>query len=313
MRVFIGVFMGATLLAFAGSVAAQDAVSVAQLDGKVSVSIGGELFTEYCHTDVPRPFLYPVLGPKGLPVMRNYPMAKAENETTDHVHHRSLWFTHGDVNGMDFWAETEKSGTIQHAEFLEIASGETGLIRVSDRWVSKQGETILTDERSMRFSAAKDARIIDFDVTLIASHGPVVFGDTKEGSMAIRLAPTMRLSGPVAQGAIVTSEGVEGKAAWGTRAKWVDYYGPVQGQTVGVAIFDHPANPRHPTWWHVREYGLFAANPFGISNFDKNAKEKGDFKIDAGDKATFRYRFFIHLGDTKAADLNARYAEYAGQ
>ena len=129
--------------------------------------------------------------------------------------------------------------------------------------------------------------------------------------MGLRLAETMRLKGKVGQGHIVNSEGVRDGQTWGKRAKWVDYYGPVNGQTVGVAIFDHPQNPRYPTWWHVRDYGLFAVNPFGLHDFEKQPAGAGNLVIPAGQSVTFRYRFYLHPGDEKEAKVAERYSEYA--
>ncbi len=152
---------------------------------------------------------------------------------------------------------------------------------------------------------------MDFEITIHASEGKVVMGDTKEGSMAIRLAPTMRLKGTVGKGHILNSEGLRDGETWGKRAAWCDYYGPVKGQVVGVAIFDHPQNPKHPTWWHVRDYGLFAANPFGVHNFENKPKGVGDITIPAGESLTFKYRFYFHKGDTKRAKVAEYYHEYA--
>jgi hypothetical protein len=146
-----------------------------------------------------------------------------------------------------------------------------------------------------------------------ADHGDLTFGDTKEGTMAMRLAETMRLKGKVGEGHIVNSEGVRDDATWGKRANWVDYYGPVDGKTVGVAIFDHPSNPRHPTTWHVRDYGLFAANPFGIHDFEKKPPGTGNLMVKAGDKITFRYRFYIHPGDDKEAKVKEAYDRYTSE
>ena len=129
--------------------------------------------------------------------------------------------------------------------------------------------------------------------------------------MAIRLAPTMRLKGNVGKGHILNSEGDKDKSTWGKRAAWCDYYGPVEGKTVGVAIFDHPKNPKHPTWWHVRDYGLFAANPFGVHNFEGGKKGIGDIVIEAGKSLTFKYRFYFHKGDSKQAQVAKNYREYA--
>jgi hypothetical protein len=152
---------------------------------------------------------------------------------------------------------------------------------------------------------------MDFEIKFHASEGKVVLGDTKEGSMAIRLAPTMRLKGKVGKGHILNSEGHKDGQTWGKRAAWCDYYGPVKDKIVGVAIFDHPKNPKHPTWWHVRDYGLFTANPFGVHNFERKKKGVGDITIPAGKSMTFKYRFYFHKGDTNQADVAEHYREYA--
>ena len=128
--------------------------------------------------------------------------------------------------------------------------------------------------------------------------------------MAMRLAETMRLKGKVGRGHIVNSLGVTDGDTWGKRASWCDYYGLVDGKTIGVAIFDHPANPRHPTWWHVRDYGLFAANPFGVHDFESKPPQTGAMAIPAGKSLTFRYRVYIHFGDEKAGRVAERYQEY---
>ena len=162
---------------------------------------------------------------------------------------------------------------------------------------------------------------MDWEITLHASNGQVTFGDTKEGSMAIRLNPSMQLMttkamksrGETAKGHIINSEGVTDGKTWGKRAAWCDYYGPVKGEVVGIAIFDHPSNPRHPTWWHVRDYGLFAVNPFGIHDFEKKPAGTGDFVIPAGQSATFKYRFYFHKGDEKQGKVAEHFRDYAGE
>lgn len=292
---------------------AAPAVDVLSLGDRLRVQIDGKLFTEYCYTNVPRPFFYPVLGADGKCVTRNWPMQEVKGEATDHPHHRSLWFAHGSVNGHDFWSEEKDFGKIVHTDFKKLASGDTeGVIVSKDKWVTAAGEVVCTDTREHRFYKTPDGPMMDFNITIHASEGDVVFGDTKEGSMAIRLAPTLSMTGEAGQGQIVNSEGVTGKDAWGKRAKWCDYYGPVEGETVGVAIFEHPSNPRFPTWWHVRDYGLFAANPFGQHDFEKKPAGTGDLKIPRGESVTFRYRFFFHKGDAQTGKVAEAYEKYAG-
>ena len=295
-------------------------VLVEKGETSLRVLIDGELFTEYHFSGFNKPILYPVIGPQGSGMTRNFPMKKVEGEAEDHVHHKSLWFTHGNVNGTDFWAESadrHNIGKIVHDEFLEVTSGETASIKSTNKWVHPEGKVECTDTREIVISSTDTSRMIDYAVTIHASNGDVVFGDTKEGTMGIRTHPNLRLKNApdrgvtTAAGHAVNSEGHADGDLWGKRAKWVDYWGPIDGQTVGIAIFDHPTNPRHPTWWHARDYGLIGANAFGIHNFENKPKGTGDFKIAAGESATFRYRFIFHKGDVKEAGIDERYAEFA--
>jgi len=303
----IGVLLGFWVM---GAVAGEG-VLITETDGKLRVEMNGTLFTEYRYRDVARPYLYPIIGPQGTPMTRDWPMLSTTNETTDHVHHKGLWFAHGDINGVNFWAENGKYGKTVHEKILQLTSGrDRGVIRTRNRWVAPSGEIVCTDEREIAFCADKTARMIDYTITLIASQGVLKFGDTKEGTMAIRIPTTMTVTGPAGKGHIVNSGGVVDNEAWGKRAAWVDYFGPVDGKTVGIAIFDHPQNPRYPTWWHVRAYGLFAANPFGQHNFENKPAGIGDMTLAAGGRVTFRYRFVFHTGDEKDAKIAARYQTY---
>jgi hypothetical protein len=241
-------------------------------------------------------------------------MKNTPNEDHDHPHHRSLWFAHGAVNGHDFWSEQKNFGKTVHDAFVEVKSDKDfGLIKERNKWVTADGELVCTDERTLRIynPGAAPERVFDFEITLKPAKGDLTFGDTKEGTMAVRLAETMRLKGKVGKGHIVNSAGVRDGDTWGKRAEWCDYYGPVEGKTVGIAVFDHPQNPRYPTWWHVRDYGLFAANPFGQHDFEKLPdKAAGNLVVPAGKSVTFRYRFYLHEGDEQQAKVAEKYKVY---
>jgi hypothetical protein len=288
-------------------------VQITQLTNHLRVDIDGQLFTEYYFKDVPRPYCYPLIGPGAAALTRNWPMKTTPDEAHDHIHHRSLWFAHGVVNGHDFWTEGTNCGKIVHDQFLEIKSGkDSGTIKSTNNWIAADGVPVCSDTRTLRVlePANPNERIFDFEITLHASYGPVTLGDTKEGTMAIRLAETMKLNSP-GKGHIVNSTGLRDKNTWGKQADWCDYYGPVNGKTLGVAIFDHPQNPRHPTWWHVRDYGLFAANPFGRHDFEKLADTTaGNLVIQSGQSVTFRYRFYLHTGTEKDARVAEKYQDY---
>ena len=296
------------LAAWASAAVAAGEVVFKDEDGKARVETGGQLFTEYHYQNMARPYLYPIIGPGGVGMTRNWPMRQTANEETDHVHHKGLWYAHGNVNGVDCWTEQKEAGKTVHGKFSGLAGNS---IREQCNWVDHAGKVLCSDERVIRFPANGTVRMVDFEITLVASQGPVTFGDTKEGSMSIRLPLTMSVKGKGAQGHIITSTGLRDAAAWGKPAAWVDYSGPVEHKVQGVAIFDSPHNPRHPTTWHVRDYGLFAANPFGLHDFDKSKpKGAGDLKLAAGERVTFRYRFVFHTGDEKEGRVAELYQQY---
>jgi hypothetical protein len=322
-------FLLSLLLLTLAPVAPAADVKLTRLTDRVRVEIDGQLFTEYVHGDSSssRPYCYPILLADGTGLTRDFPMKETPGEDRDHPHHRALMFVHGDANKIDFWNEGKAGpplpkGRTVHDGLIETESGETGLLRTRNRWLAPDGRLIATDETTLRFrDAGKGNRTLDYEVTIHArSDTPLVMGDSKEGTMAIRVAQWLtlphRMSGKdiPGHGRILTAAGDRDKAAWGKRAAWCDYYSELNGKTYGVAIFDHPQNLRHPTWWMARDYGLFAANPFGQHEFEpdkKHPRGMGDYTIPAGDSLSLRYRFFFHAGDPETAQVADHYAAYA--
>ena len=287
-------------------------ISIVRENGKLIIKAGGDLFTQYIYKDEKRskPVLYPVVGPLETPLTRKYPLEeKSEGEESDHPHHASLWYTHGDVNGIDFWAVGENKGKIIHQEFLEMKGNS---FTSSNFWKDGEGKTICQDQRTLSFHEfGQNGRAIDIEITLMATVEDLVLGDTKEGSMGIRMAPEFRLRGKVARGSCLNSEGAVGKSIWGKRASWVSYWAKFDEQNLAISIFDHPSNPRHPTWWHARDYGLVAANPFGQHDFEGKPKGTGDMKLNLGEKVTFKYGFLFHLGDPLDSNVAQKYLEWS--
>lgn len=302
------ILLSALLLPLAGGA---QTVSLKPSDLGLRIEIDGKLFSEYRTTDAQRPYMYPITGPSGANLARPYPMEKGGAE--DHPHHRSMWFTHGGVNGVDFWGNGEKNGTIKHTGFDQIkAEGAVGSFVAKSYWVLPNGTLVMSDERTIRVEALPDGgAIVDWTIKLIASAGEVTFNDTKEGSFALRLCPSLSIK-ESKDAHITTSEGITDKKAWGTRAKWVTYHGPdPKGNPVSVTIFDHPQNLRHPTYWHARDYGLFAANPFGLHDFEKlDNKTLGNHVLPKGQAMTQRYRVLIEEGAPDQAKLAARFQAF---
>lgn len=302
-------------------------VVITQGEDRISVAIDGKPFTDfYVGPSTTKPYLHPLRAASGTIVSRRYPMEVVEGETHDHPHHRGLWFSHGDVNGFDFWgnepgtrsASSGKLARITLNKVLSIQNGQkSGTLKALFDWKDPNGNVLLTEARTMTFYADPKLRVIDFDIDLTADR-QVKFGDTKEGTFAIRLAPGLEEphknapASPPRTGTIINSEGQEHEAnTWGKRANWVDYFGVVDGEKLGIAIFDNPSNPRHPTYWHVRSYGLFAANIFGLHDFLRDNSKDGSLTLAPGKSLRFQYRVVIHPGDYQSAHIAEMYKEYA--
>jgi hypothetical protein len=289
-------------------------VTVEKNVDRVTVKIDGQPFTEYVTLSGSKPILWPIIGPSGKPLTRAFPMEKGRpGEEADHPWHRSLWFTHGKVNGVDFWSEAQagkpdKFGKIQHREFLKVEGGPQATIVSINDWVAPDGVKLLEDQRTILLGVDGKNRFIDFDIVLKATEKDIDFGDTKEGSFGVRVASPMRVEAK-GGGKIVNSVGQTDDDAWGKRAAWVDYQGPVDGQTVGIAIMNHPTSYGFPTPWHVRTYGLFAANPFGRKDF--KIEGPGGHKLKKDESIALKYRVLLHDGDAAAAHVAEAYDAYS--
>lgn len=290
-------------------------VRVTKQADRVAVEIDGKPYTEFfLAPGGNKPYVHPLRTASGLLVTRRFPMEKVEGETTDHPHHRGMFFSHGDVNGFNFWgtepgSKSPKRASMALKEVVTAKGGKTsGTIKAVFEGLDPQGKPIMREARELTFHSHPTLRIVDFGITIEALE-KLTFADTKEGTFGIRLAT------PLAEertGRMVNAEGQETeKNVWGKRSPWVDYYGQLEGQTVGVAVLEHPSNPRHPTYWHSRAYGLFAANPFGVRDFTGDKAKDGSMTVEAGQSVRFRYRVVIHPGDVKAANIAALYKQYA--
>ena len=302
----------------AGTVAG--GVSVTDGEHGVDVACSGALFTTYRYAEpVVKPYLYPVIGPTGEGMTRNYPMIPdVPGEKHDHPHHKSIYVSHGEVSGADVWSETPGHGYQRHVAFLpaygdsgaHVSGPVLGAIRSTNNWVGSDEQKVVEDERRYTFyPLASGARLIDLEVTFRATAGPVHFGDTKEGGIiSLRVATSMDASG---DGRMENAIGGIGEAeCWGKRAQWLDYTGPVKGKTLGFAVYDHPSSFRHPTYWHARNYGLFTANPFGLHDYYANPGVDGSHVLPEGGLLRFKYRIYVHAGDTATAQVAQRYHDF---
>jgi methane monooxygenase PmoA-like len=288
----------------------------------VDVQVGAQPFATYSFDPaVAKPYWSPLRTAHGTVVTRGFPMTPATaGEDLDEPHQRAMYFAHGDINGFDFWGEAafpkwsdhslSTFGRTVFSNLDDIQSRDDGAsLRVSFDLVAPTG-TIGAETQRFRIEGDEQSRIIDCEFAIHATHGPIVMGDTKEGTFAIRVVKA--LDSP--PGHMVNANGASGeKAIWGKRSTWVDYYGRVAGEDVGLAVFDHPRNLRAPTYWHARAYGLLAANPFGLKAFTRDRRQNGSFDIPAGGSLVFRYRVFIHEGNPLQAGVAEAYQRFAAQ
>ena len=281
----------------------------------VAINIDGKPFTVFHYgTDANKPFLSPLRSASGKIITRHFPMENVAGESRDHLHHRGLWFSYDDVNGVKFW-ENDPSYTKPHIGKIVVRNTQwkdgdkAGTLNAVMEWRDPEGKTLVVENRDMVFYSDPKLRTIDFHITLTAAED-VTFGDTKEGAFAIRLADAFTEKKGMK---MVDADGRSTMAnVWGKRSNWVDYTAQVEGEQLGVAMFDHPQNPHHPTYWHARDYGLFALNPFGQNAFDEKQPES-KLKLTKGQKLVYRWRVVIHPGDAESAHVAELYKEYEGK
>lgn len=303
-------------------------VKLDRKENQIAVSVDGQPFTTYYFgPETAKPYLMPLRTASGIIVTRGFPVvndvsAGDPKASAFEPHQRPLYFGHGDIDGLDFWQEPvfdkyytdhgkQAYGHMALKDVEKAATeGDSATIRASFTLNSPNNRVIGEETQTFTFRGDSQTRIIDCEFVLHATNGPLDLGDTKEGTFAIRLAP--ELSAPHAH--MSNSNGAVGeKEIWGKPADWVSYSGTIDGKPVSVTVFDSPKSFRHPTTWHARAYGLFAANPFGIREFTRDPGKDGSWTLPEGKSLTFRYRVVIHEGEFQAAQIGEEYRQYAGE
>jgi hypothetical protein len=313
--------LAASLLLAALASAAEFTVEKTATGGAV-VKVDGKVFAEYVVDQANKPYLWPIYNADGKSMTRSHPMKNVEGEKQDHPHHRGLCFGHENIGGYDNWAEQasfganakyserlKHLGSIKHREFKELTGGKTGVVYALSDYLDHDGKVICSEERCMTFQVDGDTRMIDVDIDIVASQGPVTVDDKKDAGLSIRVPHSMSVDAKQG-GKIINSEGDKDADSWGKRAKWCDFNGPVEGEHLGIAMLNHPSSFRHPTPWHSRTYGLFTANPFGLSQLKLQA-ESGAVELKQDERIKLRHRFIFHKGDEKAGKIAEAYEAYA--
>ena len=287
------------LLFYPGIVVAAG-VSFHHSEDAVEVRLDGKPFTTFHYAAKwDKPFLHPLRTASGAVVTRRWPVERKTGEIEDHTWHRGLWWSHGDINGVDFWRELgrEKTGRLILKRKPRTKGNQLDAVC---EFIAPGGKRLGSVLQQFAFGSKDNVNWVDVTLTIRADAGTgITLGDTEDGGLGFRYSDDFRED----RGATLRNvDGLTGtKAIWGKRAKWVDYATTRDGKRIGAAIFDHPSNPRHPTYWHARGYGLNAANPFGVRDFTKDKTQDGKMEIPKGGTLRFRYRIAIHEGASPEA------------
>jgi hypothetical protein len=259
--------------------------------------VDGEAVARF-HFGGPKPFVYPLIGPAGRPVTAMLHPADPHG----HRHHQSIWVTHFDVNGQNFWGADGPAAIVKE-EALDYSAGETSASwRVRYTWRGPEGGVLMEETRTVTLHALdRQERYLDLDLRFTAVDAPVELGKTPFGFLGVRVTPTMSVR--YGDGRVVNSEGQIDEAGchW-QRARWIDYAGPVApGIENGLALFDHPSNPRHPTYFHVRDDGWVGAS------FCYDAP----YTLEPGTPLELTYRLYAHDGNATQESLEIHWKQFA--
>jgi hypothetical protein len=323
----------------ANLMAAPPKVELVKGENRIDVLIAGELFTSYLFGEnLTKPLLVPVRTPSGIEVNRRHPLTEIEGGSTDHEHHVGIFFAVDLVNGVKFWNNKSLSPQIRHKEITEVVSGNgTGKLSAVANWVDENKQVLLEEKRTMLFIAGEHEHeyAIDLSIDLTAKCPRVLFEDIEEGMLAIRLSDYLRENNPEISpqpGRLLPDESIAGtgiyfssngdisaKNVWGKRARWVALQGVRQNKVVGVAILNHPASINYPTYWHVRNYGLFSANPLGQGDFQRQQPKKYRknkiiplrLTLEQGETAHFRFLVIVYEGFRTNQQIEERFKKFA--
>ncbi|MDX2248462.1 MAG: PmoA family protein [Bacteroidia bacterium] len=304
----------------------QTALQLKHTDQGVEIRMGEQILTALIFPpNLKKPVLYPVFTTGGQEVTRGFPIHPRPGDRVDHPHHVGIWFNHGDVNGLDFWNNSEAIAPEKREQFGTIFLREVqsvkekkhqGIVKTLSEWVTPDGTVLLEEKTTYIFFAEADYWTVDRITELTVKTDSVTFTDSKEGMYGIRLRQEMELPSvkparrigsdgkvtekPVTEnlttsGTYLTSEGNTDESAWGKTARWVRLSGNIEGKTASVILMDHPQNPYFPAQWHARDYGLFAINNLGRNAYDKQTPLI-EYTLAHKQTATFRHRLIVHEG-----------------
>lgn len=291
--------ISALLLVTSTAVSFAEAPVTFEVQGdQINVKIGDAPLAVYnTSKELPKPFFSPVYDPHGTIISR--PLENPE----DHKHHKGIWVSIDEVNGIKFWAEAGKIENVSTAVRVADSDAPASLL-VVNHWLGEDAKPVVIESTTIGIFPN---RLMSYDIVFTAADGPVTFGDTKEGLFGIRLINSMREK---ETGKVVNADDKHGTLeCWGQPSAWVDYYGEAEGKIAGVTLMDHPDNFR-PSRYHVRNYGLFTVSPFGEKAYTGGTSDAEPVVLQKGESLRLRYALYIHSGDTLEGKVVEAYQQF---
>jgi hypothetical protein len=286
---------------------AAEGLHIEKADGKLVITNDGKLVTNYYYSDkAPKPYFFPVNIP-GTEISFVRPLQEPDADgkypkSYDHKHHRGIWIGVEKVKELDHWME--KHPTVNKDIAIEKTTGDSVSFTSSNEWQDEQGQPVLLESTGYTIHANG---LWTVEITLTPVEDKVMIGDTKEGFLGIRMDDDLRGD---AGGLIINADGLKGeKGAWGKSSAWVDYTGERNGQRIGVALFDDPANFREGLY-HVRNYGLFSISPFGPSSYSNAKEPEQPVILSKKTPLKLRYGIYIHSGTAEEAKVAETYQQF---
>jgi hypothetical protein len=251
-----------------------------------------------------RPFWYPLAGAAGRSLTR---MGHPHDPHT-HSHHNSVWISHHDVGGVDFWGDRGKGRIVLRWVQQYDDSDAAASMLSRNAWQDDQGKTLLDEWRRVRVDSPGSPEsgqwqmVVDLHLEAPAGTS-ITLGQTAFGPIGVRMAKTIGVND--GGGVIRNSQGQRNEAeAFRRPARWVDYSGPVTNELRGgITLMDHPGNPGHPTPFHVRNDGWMGAS----------LTLDGPLTIEPGRPLRLRYALWVHDGVPQPSEINQRWKRFAAE
>ena len=276
----------------------------------LQITIGGKPFASYYtgSTIIPRPYFANVMTPSGVQVTRTHPPVEDKDSMDHDTYHPGIWLTFAGINENDYWRLKKKT---EHEMFIGSPEGDAGkgTFTVSNFYLDAKdstGNRIAHEICKYTILVRPNYYLLIYDSTISSDKSDIVFGDDQEYGLGVRIqTPVEERYG----GQILNADGLKGaKEAYGKASNWCDYSGVLNDTLIGMTVMPDPANFR-PCWYHTRDYGLIAANPFGRKGVAGG--EKSEVLVKKGEKFHLGFGIAIYsAAPGSEVNRDAMYKDY---